>query len=143
MPALNPAQQRRLAGRHGRQLGEVLRLIDEVGGDCVAGTNTLWAELAWAAEGELVLHLDDLLLRRTRLGLLLAEGGRAELPHIRALCQPRLGWSDARWQQEETCLLYTSPADGKNASIRVSRENHPASPYRKGLGGPQAPYRGF
>jgi glycerol-3-phosphate dehydrogenase len=48
-----------------------------------------------------VLHLDDLLLRRTRLGLLLAEGGRAELPRIRALCQPRLGWSDARWQQEE------------------------------------------
>ncbi|MEO9333726.1 glycerol-3-phosphate dehydrogenase/oxidase [Ectopseudomonas guguanensis] len=119
MPALTPAQQRRLAGRHGRQLGEVRRLIYEVGGDCVAGTNTLWAELALAAEGELVLHLDDLLLRRTRLGLLLAEGGCAELPRIRALCQPRLGWSDARWQQEETDYLalwrrcYSLPDDSE------------------------------
>jgi glycerol-3-phosphate dehydrogenase len=49
--------------------------------------------------------LDDLLLRRTRLGLLLAGGGRAELPRIRVLCQPRLGWSDARWQQEEKDYL--------------------------------------
>jgi glycerol-3-phosphate dehydrogenase len=105
MPGLSPAQQRRLAGRHGRQLGEVLRLIDEIGGDRVGATDTLWAELAWAAEGELVLHLDDLLLRRTRLGLLLAGGGHAELPRIRTLCQPRLGWNDARWQQEETDYL--------------------------------------
>lgn len=105
MPHLSLAQQRRLLGRHGRQLNEVLRLLHELGGDCVGATDTLWAELAWAAEGELVLHLDDLLLRRTRLGLLLAEGCRAELPRIRALCQPRLGWSDARWQQEETAYL--------------------------------------
>ena len=52
-----------------------------------------------------MLHLDDLLLRRTRLGLLLAGGGRAELPRIRAVCQPRLGWSDARWQQEQADYL--------------------------------------
>ncbi len=105
MASLSPAQQRRLAGRHGRQLGEVLRRIEALGEACVAGTDTLWAELAWAADGELVLHLDDLLLRRTRLGLLLAEGGRAELPRIRALCQPRLGWSDERWQQEQANYL--------------------------------------
>ncbi|TNF12766.1 MAG: FAD-dependent oxidoreductase, partial [Pseudomonadales bacterium] len=105
MASLSPALQRRLAGRHGRQLGEVLRRIEAQGEACVAGTDTLWAELAWAADGELVLHLDDLLLRRTRLGLLLAEGGRAELPRIRALCQPRLGWSDERWQQEQANYL--------------------------------------
>src|SRR5690606_9842914 len=82
----SPAQQRGLAGRHGRQLPEVLRLVEALGSGCVGATATLWAELAWAAEGELVLHLDDLLLRRTRLGLLLAHGGRQELPSIRALC---------------------------------------------------------
>jgi glycerol-3-phosphate dehydrogenase len=105
MPHLSPAQQKRLAGRYGRALPQVLALVEEQGADHVAGTDTLWAELAWAAEQELVLHLDDLLLRRTRLGLLLARGAAAELPRIRALCQARLGWDDARWEQEEQRYL--------------------------------------
>ncbi|MDO8696930.1 MAG: glycerol-3-phosphate dehydrogenase C-terminal domain-containing protein, partial [Pseudomonas sp.] len=61
--------------------------------------------LAFAAEHELVLHLDDLLLRRTRLGLLLAGGAVAELPRIRSLCQARLGWDDARWAFEQQAYL--------------------------------------
>jgi len=105
MPQLSPAQQKRLIGRYGRALPQVLALVDELGVEQVAGTDTLWAELAWAAEQELVLHLDDLLLRRTRLGLLLARGGVGELPRIRALCQARLGWDDARWQQEQSDYL--------------------------------------
>ncbi|MGE6791856.1 FAD-dependent oxidoreductase [Pseudomonas guineae] len=105
MPLLSPAQQKRLAGRYGRALTQLLELIEQLGHECVVGTDTLWAELAWAAEQELVLHLDDLLLRRTRLGLLLARGAAAELPRIRTLCQARLGWDDARWQQEEQAYL--------------------------------------
>jgi len=105
MPQLSPAQQKRLIGRYGRALPQALALVDELGVEQVAGTDTLWAELAWAAEQELVLHLDDLLLRRTRLGLLLARGGVGELPRIRALCQARLGWDDARWQQEQSDYL--------------------------------------
>jgi glycerol-3-phosphate dehydrogenase len=83
----------------------LLALLDEVGSKRVAGSDTLWVELAWAAQNELVLHLDDLLLRRTRLGLLLAEGAKAELPQIRALCQARLGWSEERWASEERDYL--------------------------------------
>lgn len=105
LAGLGPQQRRRLAGRHGRNLAQLARLIGEVGSDRVGDSDCLWAELAWAAEGELVLHLDDLLLRRTRLGLLLADGGAAELPAIRALCQPRLGWGDERWQREERDYL--------------------------------------
>jgi glycerol-3-phosphate dehydrogenase len=105
MPTLSPAQQKRLIGRYGRALPQLLALVDELGVEQVAGTDTLWAELAWAAEQELVLHLDDLLLRRTRLGLLLARGAAAELPRIRVLCQARLGWGNARWQQEEEHYL--------------------------------------
>jgi hypothetical protein len=66
----------------------------------VAGTATLWAELRWAARSESVRHLDDLLLRRTRLGLLLPEGGAALLEGIRAVCQAELGWDDPRWEEE-------------------------------------------
>jgi len=101
LPQLSPCQQKRLAGRYGRTLPILARLLAEIGTERVGATDTLWAELAFAAEHELVLHLDDLLLRRTRLGLLLAEGGAAELPRIRQLCQTRLGWDDVRWDAEE------------------------------------------
>ncbi|MCY1422191.1 hypothetical protein D9M71_378660 [compost metagenome] len=105
LPGLSQPQQRRLAGRYGRALPELPRLLDELGHERIGATDCLWAELAWAAEGELVLHLDDLLLRRTRLGLLLPHGAAGELPAIRKLCQPRLGWDDARWEQEERQYL--------------------------------------
>ena len=100
-----PASLRRLAGRHGRDLPRLARLIRSLGSECVGASDTLWAELAFAAEAEMVLHLDDLLLRRTRLGLLLPDGAAHYLPDIRRLCQPRLGWDDTRWEQEQQRYL--------------------------------------
>lgn len=105
IPGLSGAQLRRLAGRHGRDLPRLAQLVEQLGHECVGASDTLWAELAFAAEAEMILHLDDLLLRRTRLGLLLAEGGASYLPAIRNLCQERLGWSDAHWQAEEQRYL--------------------------------------
>jgi len=61
----------------------------------------IWAELRWAATTGAVEHLDDLLLRRVRLGLLLPDGARADMEKIRSLVQSSLGWDDARWQAEE------------------------------------------
>ncbi|PAU51251.1 glycerol-3-phosphate dehydrogenase/oxidase [Pseudomonas indica] len=101
VPVLSPALRARLMGRYGREMPALVRLIESLGTERVGTTETLWAELAFACERELVLHLDDLLLRRTRVGLLLANGAAAELPRVRALCQVRLGWDDARWQVEE------------------------------------------
>ncbi|MEE9419965.1 MAG: glycerol-3-phosphate dehydrogenase C-terminal domain-containing protein [Desulfatiglandaceae bacterium] len=54
----------------------------------------------WAARAEAVVHLEDLLLRRTRIGVLLREGGRAFFDRIRAVCQEELGWDDKQWQEE-------------------------------------------
>jgi glycerol-3-phosphate dehydrogenase len=101
IPGLSGSQWRRLAGRHGRDLPRLAELLAELGHDTVGATDTLWAELAFACESEMVLHLDDLLLRRTRLGLLLTRGGEDYFTAIRQLCQPRLGWDDERWQQEQ------------------------------------------
>jgi len=98
---LNSRQWRRLAGRHGRDLPRLALLLDQLGCASVGASDTLWAELAFACDAELVLHLDDLLLRRTRIGLLLERGAEDHLPAIRQLCQPRLGWDDLRWQTEE------------------------------------------
>ena len=60
-------------------------------------TRAAWAELRWACRSEQVVHLDDLLLRRTRLGLLLRNGAADLLPRVKAIAQKELGWSDTRW----------------------------------------------
>lgn len=46
------------------------------------------------------MHLDDLLLRRVRLGLTLPQGGLAVLDRVRTVAQRELGWDDERWVQE-------------------------------------------
>lgn len=91
----------RLLGRHGAHTFPLLEAAQADELTPIPGTATLWAELRWAARAEGVVHLDDLLLRRTRLGLLLKEGGAAHFARIRAICQPELGWDDGKWQEEE------------------------------------------
>lgn len=68
--------------------------------DPIPGVSSLWAELRWAARAEAVMHLDDLLLRRVRLGLLLPAGGLDQMARIRSLVQAELGWDDPRWEKE-------------------------------------------
>ena len=46
------------------------------------------------------MHLDDLLLRRNRLGLLLKNGGLDLLHELKERLQPMLGWSDEHWAAE-------------------------------------------
>ena len=91
---------RRLAGRHGVHVKSLLKAAQAGELEPVPGTQTLWAELRWAARAEQVHRLDDLMLRRTRLGLQLADGGSQMLARIRAICQPELGWSDEHWERE-------------------------------------------
>jgi glycerol-3-phosphate dehydrogenase len=97
-------QRMRLLGRYGNLADQVVAAQP---GDLepIPGTNALWLELRWAARSEAVMHLEDLLLRRVRLGLLAPRGGKDLLPQIRAICQPELGWDDARWQAEEADYL--------------------------------------
>lgn len=90
----------RLQGRYGALAPQVLACA--LPGDCsrIEGTPVYGVELRWAARHEAVLHLDDLLLRRTRLGLLLPRGGAELLPRVRLWCQGELGWDDDRWARE-------------------------------------------
>ena len=99
------AERRRLLGRYSARAPSLARAAGPGELAQIAGTPYLWAELRWAARAEGVVHLDDLLFRRVRLGHLLPEGGNAILPRVRAICQPELGWDDARWQQEESAYL--------------------------------------
>lgn len=101
---LEPVRSR-LLGRYGNLAGQVVQDMAPTELEAIPGTNISWVELRWAARSEAVMHLDDLLLRRVRLGLLTPEGGKAFLPQIRVLCQPELGWSDERWESEEQRYL--------------------------------------
>lgn len=102
---LDEAARRRLLGRYGADAPALVAAAQEGEMEAIADTQTLWAELRWAARAEGVVHLDDLLLRRVRLGHLLPEGGKAQLPRIQAICQPELGWDDARWEEAEAAYL--------------------------------------
>jgi glycerol-3-phosphate dehydrogenase len=95
---LAPAQQLRLLARYGTQSAQTF--LTDTSHKTIPNTSYLWSELKQAACAEGVVHLDDLLLRRVRLGLLAPNGGADLLPQIRTLVQPALGWDDVRWEKE-------------------------------------------
>jgi glycerol-3-phosphate dehydrogenase len=102
---LRGSQRQRIEGRYGARAGGLLAAAQPGELDLIPGTQTHWAELRWAARTEAVVHLEDLLLRRTRLGLQLHGGGVDHLPRIRAICQPELAWTDAQWETSQAAYL--------------------------------------
>jgi glycerol-3-phosphate dehydrogenase len=99
---LDPAIRLRLLGRYGADMPDLIAAVAPGDLESIGGSVALWAELRWAARAEGVVHLEDLLLRRVRLGLLLPNGGLDHLHRIRAVAQPELGWDDERWEREVT-----------------------------------------
>ena len=99
---LPKALQQRLQGFYGLQLDTLLELAHDEDLAYVTDSNTIWAEIRFAARHEQVIHLDDLLLRRTRLGLILPHGAMTPLisTRLKQICQQELGWDEQKWQQE-------------------------------------------
>lgn len=99
---LTPLLQQRLQGFYGLQLDALLELAHDDDLAYVTDSNTIWAEIRFAVRFEQVIHLDDLLLRRTRLGLILPHGAMTPLisDRLKQICQQELGWDEQKWQQE-------------------------------------------
>lgn len=89
-------QQQRLWGTYGNQLPA----MDHGPWQKVADTTIYWQELEFALAHEQVEHLDDLLLRRSRLGLVLPRGGEQILADVKPRVLKALSWSEERWQDE-------------------------------------------
>ncbi len=89
-----------LLGRYGNETADLLQAAKADELRPIPNTPNLWAEMRWATRQEGVQHLDDLLLRRVRIGLLLANGAQEHLERLKTIVQPELGWSDTRWAQE-------------------------------------------
>ncbi|CAG1012964.1 glycerol-3-phosphate dehydrogenase [Anaerolineae bacterium] len=99
------AQRRRLMGRYGAAASALIRGAQPGELELIPGTFTFWAELRHAARCEQVVHLEDLMLRRTRLGMVLPDGGESLLGRVRTMCQESLGWDDPTWEQEQAAYL--------------------------------------
>jgi glycerol-3-phosphate dehydrogenase len=97
---LAPIARARLLGRYGAQAAGFIQgaSADEL--TPIGASPSLWAELRWAARAEGVVHLEDLLLRRVRVGIITPDGGLPLMERIRSIAQPELGWDDQRWQAE-------------------------------------------
>ncbi|MDX1696449.1 MAG: glycerol-3-phosphate dehydrogenase/oxidase, partial [Ketobacteraceae bacterium] len=105
IPDADPAWARRMIGRYGDAAREMLRNAPEEETRTIGTTLFCLAEIRWAARHEAVVHLDDLLLRRTRLGSLLPQGGEEILDAVGTICREELGWSEQTWQTEKQRYL--------------------------------------
>jgi len=92
-----------LAGRYGHAAHEVLRTASERGElaqPIVAGLPDLLAEVPFAARHEQARSVGDVLLRRTRLGLLAAKQLRASdseaVARVARALGDELGWDERR-----------------------------------------------
>ena len=115
--AVDEAAERRLWGRYGALAPEVVRAARPGELTQVPGGRCLWADVRWAARAESVVHLEDVMLRRTRLGLVLPQGGAALLERIGEICRCELGWDAGRWEAEAAAYralwrrCYSPPAE--------------------------------
>jgi glycerol-3-phosphate dehydrogenase len=112
-----------LAGRYGFAAHEVLRTAGERGElaqPIVPGLPDLLAEAAHAARREQARSVADVLLRRTRLGLLAArevsDTGDGPARRVAAALGGELGWDDARVAAEVDRFAEVAQAEGLVAS---------------------------
>jgi glycerol-3-phosphate dehydrogenase len=91
---------KRLLGRYGDYAVNILDNASVSELTKIADTEYCLAECRWAIKNEAVIHLDDLMLRRTRLGLLLRNGGEELFDSLQPIFSEELGWDQVHWKQE-------------------------------------------
>ncbi|ATL70093.1 glycerol-3-phosphate dehydrogenase/oxidase [Nocardia terpenica] len=99
------ATVQRLLGRYGSAIHDLFELIarnPELRAALPGAADTLAAEVVYAVTHEGALHLDDILTRRTRMSIELADRGVAAAPEIARLIAPHLGWDEATTEREVT-----------------------------------------
>jgi glycerol-3-phosphate dehydrogenase len=90
----------RLLGRYGIDVPEIIEISDPSELSFIGSTPNLWVEIRWAARAEGVVHLEDLLLRRVRLGNVLPSGGMEVIERIKQIVIKELDWGEELWEKE-------------------------------------------
>ncbi|HEY2636262.1 MAG TPA: FAD-dependent oxidoreductase, partial [Solirubrobacteraceae bacterium] len=107
-----------LGHRYGHDAHDVLRLAAARGAlaqPVLDGLPDLLAEVAWAAHAEQARSVGDVLLRRTRLGLLAAAelaASDAAVARVAAVLGEELGWDAARQAAEVEAYRAEAGAEG-------------------------------
>lgn len=96
----NPQWAQRLLGRYGNKAQAIVAQGGPGELERLGETQFCLAECRWAIQHEAVEHLDDLLLRRTRLGMCLPNGGVQLYPALKAMFAREQHWSESRWAAE-------------------------------------------
>ena len=152
-----------LLHRYGSLLGEIVDLCDatpDLAKPLEHAPAYIGAEVVYAASHEGALHLDDILMHRTRLNYEQADKGVGALDEIADLVAPVLGWDDAtrakeieayraRAAAEEAAAAESDDAGAEVARLaaddlapmipvgeRVGAGTKPASPAGRGTSGP-------
>ncbi|MFV0425600.1 MAG: FAD-dependent oxidoreductase [Beutenbergiaceae bacterium] len=129
-----------LLHRYGGQVADLVGMVTEqphLAKPLAHAPDYLRVEIAFAATHEQVLHLEDVLLRRTRLDYEIADGGLAALDEIADIVATHLGWDDQRVKAEkQSCIerrsalaaaaLTDTDAEGQQARAQAP----PISPLR-------------
>lgn len=108
-----------LLHRYGSLLGELLELVDAepaLGRPLEHAPAYIGAEVAYAVSHEGALHLDDVLMHRTRLNYEQADKGVGALDEIADIIAPRLGWDAATRERE--IAAYRARAEAEHAAAQ-------------------------
>jgi len=122
-----------LLHRYGSLLSELIDLVDadpSLGRPVAGAPAYLRAEIVYAASHEGALHLDDVMMHRTRLNYEQADKGTGALEEIADLIGPVLGWDAetrtreieayrARVQAENAAALEQDDASAERARLRA------------------------
>ncbi|MFV0252863.1 MAG: FAD-dependent oxidoreductase [Beutenbergiaceae bacterium] len=98
------ARMDHLLHRYGGQVADLVAMVAEqpdLARPLQHAPDYLRAEIAFAAAHEQVLHLEDVLIRRTRLDYEIADGGLAAIDEIAEILAAWLGWDAARVDAEK------------------------------------------
>ncbi|WP_415297944.1 FAD-dependent oxidoreductase [Cellulosimicrobium sp. SJTW-1] len=109
-----PAMVDHLLHRYGSNLRELVELCEaqpDLARPLEHAPAYLRAEIAYGVSHEGALHLEDLLLHRTRLNYEVPDRGLAALPEIAAVAAEILGWDDATRDAEIASYIARAEAE--------------------------------
>ena len=94
---------RRLLDRYGSLAGEIMKLADErpqLAAPLIGAEKYLEAEVAYAAAREGALHVEDVLVRRTRVSMEYSHRGSESAQRVAEIMGAELGWSQEKIDAE-------------------------------------------
>jgi len=106
----------RLTRAYGTRADHVLDIVQrqpELGARILEGRPHILAEAIYAVTNELALHVEDVLFRRTRLGLETRDGTREAAERVARVMATELGWPQERSAQEVEMATNSRAADDR------------------------------